>query len=104
MNYYASEMCPVGCGEVIFLKARDTGLIFCHCTGCGCNWDNPEHAQIENGLNEINAITKFAKEGVVLPVKDEIVCAGYGAFIIDHFDGEAAYTADEINEYAYKNT
>ena len=104
INYFASEQCPVGCGEVIYVQAVDTRIIFCHCTGCGCNWNHPKYAQPESGLNQISSIYEYAENGIELPSEKEIITAGFSKYIFGFSDGAGTYSAKEINAYAYKNS
>lgn len=104
INYFASALCPAGCGEVIYLQALDTKIIFCHCTGCGCNWNHPKHAQFESGLNQISPIHEYAENGIELPSEKEIVAAGFSKYIFGFSEDAGTYSAWEINKYAYENS
>lgn len=96
--YHASEMCPVGCGQVIYLEGVSNQKIFCYCTGCGIAFDHPDKAQWEAGVNEMKQIQDFSPEGVCYPNKEAIVAAGFGSHITDSDSGSHCYTEQELNE------
>ena len=96
--YHASEMCPVGCGQVIYLEGVSNQKVFCYCTGCGIAFDNPDKAQWEAGVNEMKHIKDFSPEGIRYPNKEAIVAAGFGNHITDSDSGSHCYTEQELNE------
>ena len=99
--YICSEMCPVGCGEVIFLQGRKNSVICCFCTGCSIAYNHPSKTQFEEGLNELISLKDLSPEGVIFPKIDAITEAGFDRWIIRSIKVEEfGYTEDELNNFA----
>jgi len=96
--YHASEMCPVGCGQVIYLEGLNNKRVFCYCTGCGIAFEHPDKAQWNAGVDEIKHIKDFSPEGIRYPEKKSIEAAGFGANISGSDSGSHCYTEQELNE------
>ena len=97
--YICSEMCPVGCGWVVFLQGKTNGVVFCYCTGCGIAWADPRETQFDSGLNDIRHIKDFSPEGVSFPQKSAIALSGLEPWVIRSISqAEFGYTEAEINE------
>ncbi|GAB2192090.1 hypothetical protein MAH1_36990 [Sessilibacter sp. MAH1] len=76
--YHASDMCPAGCGQVIYLEGISNKRIFCYCTGCGIAFDHPNKAQWDSDIDEMKHIKDLSPEGVRYPMKEAIEMAGFG--------------------------
>ena len=97
--YICSELCPVGCGWVVFLQGKTNSIVFCYCTGCDIAWENPVETKFDSGLNSIKHIKDFSPEGVSFPPKNVITLAGFEPCIIRSISQtEFGYTEAEINE------
>jgi len=96
--YHASENCPVGCGEVIFLEGLTNKKIFGYCTGCSIAYKHPQEAQFETGLNEIKNIADFSAEGVCYPSLEAIQAAGFGDHITGSHTSAEGYSEEELND------
>jgi hypothetical protein len=103
--YVLSECCPVGCSvEVIALRARDTGLNFAYCDGCGCTWSRPSEALFSSGLNEVVPISQRAPNGVTFPSHIDIGSSGFLAFVLRTVtDSEWGRTEQEISDLVEKD-
>jgi tetratricopeptide (TPR) repeat protein len=73
------DVCPIGCGSVVFLKSIESGQIFVHCVDCGLAWDKPPTRQVADICEDIPET--FAPAGIEFPSREEIEAAGFGGYI-----------------------
>lgn len=97
-------MCPVGCGEVMYVQGKTNHKVFCYCTGCAVAFPHPKNAQVGAEF-EIKPIEDFSPDSIILPTKDAIIQAGFNNWIFDTTNEKEWYSEQDINnEYLHKNT
>jgi hypothetical protein len=72
------DVCPHGCGSVMFLKSIESGKIFVYCSLCGLAWDKPP---TPNVVAICDIPETFAPAGIAFPRREEIEAAGFGGYI-----------------------
>jgi hypothetical protein len=73
-----TEVCPLGCGPVIFVKSIPATRVFAWCVGCGLAWSAPENEtwQLgEYGHAEIHACLVSDGSMIEVAAKEEIRAA-----------------------------
>lgn len=79
MLYFTElDSCPVGCGDLVFLKSIESRNIFLHCTSCGVAWENPPSLHVVDTLDPPES---FAPAGIEFPSREDIEAAGFGGYI-----------------------
>ena len=73
-----TEVCPLGCGPVIFVKSSAANRVFAWCVGCGLAWSTPENETWQlgdHGHAEIHACLVADGSTIEAATKEEIRAA-----------------------------